>query len=65
MCDVDFVCLMFLENQILIMVEYQFCLYFVLFFFLNTFCKALNIFPALPQELLVLLLLCLEIKPRP
>lgn len=33
MCDIDFVCLVFLENQILIVVEYQFCLYFVLFFF--------------------------------
>lgn len=33
MRDTSFVCLKFLENQILIVAEYQFCLYFVLFFF--------------------------------
>lgn len=45
MCDVDFVCLMFLENQILIMVEYQFCLYFVLFFFFKHILQGIKHIP--------------------
>lgn len=57
--------LMFLENQILIGRVSILFIFYTFFFFLkkSTFCKLLNIVSALCQELLVLLLLCLEIKP--